>query len=258
MHKNYCMLGMDGKVSNFLLCLRDKCACSWKWSWIAISTWLWTHPWQHLILNTVLTLSPTGHMAVLKGSGLWHLEMISLWSLSLLSHQSSLITISNSFFSRRHYYAQNSSLECFYLCSEMVTVRSHDSLNTVCQYEFGKLLPSESFVWLLLAMLVLTDHLLQLLKTPLLFLVCSFSPFSHFQKSVSTITPSFLVSVSNSHITTHPEKCCKLTLPDCHHVNLCILFLFVASSQYFFRVQSLGTRVISRMNMNTELCKTGQ
>lgn len=26
-----------------------------KLSWIAISTWLWIHPWQHLTLNTVLS-----------------------------------------------------------------------------------------------------------------------------------------------------------------------------------------------------------
>lgn len=86
-------------------------------------------------------------------------------------------TISNSFFSHKHYYAQN-----FYLHKEMVTVQSYDSLNKACQYEFWKLLPSESFVWFLLAMLVFTDHLLQLLQMALLFLVCSFSPFSHFQK----------------------------------------------------------------------------
>ena len=89
-HKNYCMLGMDDKLSNFLLCLRDKHASSWKM--ILDSNFTMT-------LNSSLTApylerlfvskGLSGHMAALKDSGLWHLEMISLWSLSLISHQSS-------------------------------------------------------------------------------------------------------------------------------------------------------------------------
>lgn len=74
-HKNYCMLGMDDKVSNFLLCFRDKHASSWKM--ILDSNF-------NMTLNSSLTASysehssvsksPTGHMAALKDSGL-----IDIW-----------------------------------------------------------------------------------------------------------------------------------------------------------------------------------
>lgn len=227
-----------------------------KWSWIAISIWLWTHLWRHLILNTVLSQRiywtrgcPQRFRSLTSGDDL---TVITLSHLPPIFPQ----TISNSFFSRRNYYAQNSSLQYLYLHKEMVTVQSSDSLIKVCQYGFWKLLPSESFVWLLLAMLFFIDHLLQFLQVPLLFLVCSFPHFSPFQKvcknhytSLSSLC--FQFTYHNTPRTVVNCPCHTVAMLTCAHLSY-LLHLVI------FLGWKLRTRVISRISMNTEFCKIGQ
>lgn len=180
-----------------------------KWSWIAISTWLWTHPWQHLILNTVLSqraLLDTWLPSKIQVSDIWrwsHCDrsLSSPTNLPLNNFQLIFLTqallcpefIFGVFFSAQ----RNGNSTKLWLIEQSLSVWV---LKTVT---FRKLcLASANHVSLYWPF---TPDFANDIAISCLFLL-TFLTLS--RKSVKPIIPSFPVSASSSYITTHPEKCC--------------------------------------------------
>lgn len=171
-----------------------------KWSCIAISTWLWTHPWQHLILNTFFSqraLLDTWLPLKIQVSDIWR------WSHCDRSFSSPTHLPSNNF--------QFIFLTQALLCPEFifgVCLSARRNGNSTKLWLIDKILS----VWILNTVtlkkfcLASASHvsLYSFYKCHCCFL-SFFPPFLYFQKYVENMIPLFLVSASNSYIIT-PRK----------------------------------------------------
>lgn len=188
-----------------------------KWSCIAILTWLWTHPWQHLILNTFFSqraLLDTWLPLKIQVSDIWR------WSHCDRSFSSPTLLPSSNF--------QFIFLMQALLCPELIFGVFFSAWRNGNSTQLWLIERSLS-VWILNTVtlknicLASASHvslywpLLQLLQMSLLFLVSCFSHFLHFQKYVKNVIPFFLVSASNSYIIT-PRK---LLLIDLTNLSQC-------------------------------------
>lgn len=210
---------MDGKVSNFLLCLRDKHVFSWKLSWIAISTSLWTHPWQHFILNTVST-----QRALLDTSLSSKVLVSDIWRWSHYVH--CLSSPTNLYYNNFELVFLPQALLCpEFIFGVFLSVQWNGNntklwvIEQSLSDEFWELSPSESFVWLLLAMLVLTDHLSSFCKCHCYSLSVP-SHLSHTSRSLWEPLHHPFQSLLPTHMSQHTEKSVANWL--CHIVIMLI------------------------------------